>query len=358
MQSFDPHNLLPTASLNRVQVVDLPGLNVDPNVKGQSSYQLLSAASVTQLIRRHTADLQLDPNLDDHALRIGLDQRFDHPDPSVRQTAEHIAHRLGRNMGYVLLTLKRGDRINREAREEWDFTVWDHWATINQIILGGGIVNGPLGSYIKEHSLEVLHEGGFDDMTVHLSPYGSSLPMVGSSRHAPPGCEMAMVFDFGHTTIKRGFAIYRNNQLTELRRLPDYPTSWSRSTDNPTRQATALFDQMVSIIAETGHANYIFGSLAAYMRDGQPLKAQHGAYMQLRHITDNLQDTLTQAVSQAMGQTTSIVLLHDGTAAATTYAGASNTAVITMGTSLGFGFPPSSNGLLTLSPQFSIVEVE
>ncbi len=356
MQPFDPFNLHPTASLNRVQLVDLPGLTIDSEVKGRTSYQLVSAASLTQLIRSHTKELKLDPNLNDHDLRVGLDRCFEHDDASVRTIAESIARRMGRNLGYVLLTLKRGDEINRAARDEWDFTHWNHWASIDQVILGGGIVNGPLGSYIRDHALEVMLEGHFENFSIHLSPYGTALPMVGSARYAPPGCDSALLFDFGHTMIKRAQAIYRNNQLFELRRMPDHPTNWSRSPDNPRRQAKALFNYMVEIIAETGRSNYVFGSLAAYMQDGQPLTAQNGAYMQLRHITPNLQESLAQAVSQATGQTTSVVLLHDGTAAATTYAGATNTAVITMGTALGFGFPRHPDGLLTLSPQFKIVE--
>ena len=49
---------------------------------------------------------------------------------------------VGRRIGYLLLTLKRGGEANRQARPEWNDTYWQHWAGITHVWLGGGLVSG------------------------------------------------------------------------------------------------------------------------------------------------------------------------------------------------------------------------
>jgi hypothetical protein len=59
-------------------------------------------------------------------------------------------------------------------------------------------------------------------------------------------------------------------------------------------------------------------------------------------------------VGAELGEAIDVSLVHDGTAAATTYAGASNAAVITVGTALGVGFPPPADGLMGLNANLAI----
>ncbi len=42
MSPLDPQNLTPANSLNRVQVIDLPGVTIDSEVKGKTGYELVS----------------------------------------------------------------------------------------------------------------------------------------------------------------------------------------------------------------------------------------------------------------------------------------------------------------------------
>ena len=63
------------------------------------------------------------------------------------------------------------------------------------------------------------------------------------------------------------------------------------------------------------------------------------------------------AVGQQLGYHTHIDFVHDGTAAAKAYAGAANTAVITIGTALGVGFPPPRQSLMLLSADFLIKSI-
>ena len=56
---LDPARLTPTASLNRARIVDLPGLALDPDVRGRTGSELLSAQALAAAIRPHAAALAL-----------------------------------------------------------------------------------------------------------------------------------------------------------------------------------------------------------------------------------------------------------------------------------------------------------
>ena len=372
---LDPQHITPSVSLNRVRLIDLPGLEIDPQVKRQTGYQLVSSMALTRLVRQSLGALQLDPNLGDHELHLALDRCFAGEQATVRAAAESIGRRMGRNMGYLLLVLKRGDEVNRAARDEWDDSDWRHWSEIEQVWLGGGLVSGRLGPLIKQHASAVMKEAGLAEFKIDISSYGSVLPLVGVARCAPPGCQAALVFDFGSTAIKCALAVFKDNQLVELCRLPSYLTGWERiaqASDDLTQQAAQLLSHMVSIIVDTHRtAHQVWtkqtrglyplgsnlGSVATYIRDGHPPKNKNRLlYVQLRRVTQNLQDELARRVSAQLGQAVDVRLVHDGTAAAMAYAGAAHTAVITVGTALGIGFPPQVDHLLAISTEFRILD--
>ena len=357
MPALDPLHLTPPVSLNRVCLIDLPGLDIDPAVKGKTGYELVSSLALTALIRAQIDALKLDPALDDAALRLAFDVCLNSRRPSVRAAAGSIARQIGRGLGYLLLVLRRGDPINRAARAEWDDSYWAHWTGIRQVWLGGGLVSGALGPHLVTHARAVLADAG---ITLHISPYAPLLPLVGAARFGPPDTTAALVFDFGHTLVKRAVGLYHGGALSELRLLPPVPT---RFDDMPVDPADpALFargvrDLMIGIMTETWHAaqdsgvnpsRVIPASLSAYVRDGQPLDAQSGAYVQLIHITGNAARMLSDHLSAALDTPVAVMLIHDGTAAAATHAGLENAAVITIGTALGIGFPPSDTGLRRL----------
>jgi hypothetical protein len=360
---IDPQSLTPIASLNRVQLVDLPGLTIDPAVRGKTGGQLVSAAVLARLIRQHANNLQLDPNLDDHALHLALDRCLASPDTTARTTAEVIGRRIGRNLGYILLTLNRGDAVNRAARDEWDDSYWDHWHGIRHVWLGGGLVSGRLSSHVSRHAESVLNEAGVGDYTVRVSPYAPVLPLVGAARCSPRACRTALVFDLGNTMIKCARVIYENDELSELHRLPSYPVGWTeieQASDDPAQRTTRFLSHLITTISQTWHgagmpsSSPILASMAVYVQDGHPMIAR-GAYGQFRRVTDNLQDELAQRLSVQLGTAIDVSLIHDGTAAATAYAGMENTAVIMMGTALGIGFPPLAGNLWVLSPNLTIL---
>jgi hypothetical protein len=78
--------------------------------------------------------------------------------------------------------------------------------------------------------------------------------------------------------------------------------------------------------------------------------------MHLARLTPDVPAALSQAVSERLGKTVEIRLLHDGTAASLYYAPQEYAAVIMIGTALGSGYPVvrPNLALYPISPEFAI----
>ncbi|MBN2500994.1 MAG: ROK family protein [Anaerolineales bacterium] len=358
--------ITPEISLNRVVIADLPGVKLPEGIRGHNAYQLVSVMALAAMIRPQLEALQLDPNLNENALIRAFDDCLVSTAETVRSTAEKIAQDFGRRFGFILLALQRGDAVNRQARPEWDVTNWEHWAGIRHVWLGGGLVSGNLGARMATYAQAVLHENEIVDYTVKVAPYTASLPMAGAARYLPADAGRGLVFDFGGTSIKRGFVELAGGILTNIQRLESVQTPWSHLTSEDTdsvENAQALIDGMVAVIVDTYRnltgkggdiADTIPVSLAAYVQDGRPLAKQGGAYTRANQVTDNLERELGQHLSKTLGHDIGVKLLHDGSAAAAVYAGERRTAVIMIGTALGIGFPDAGGGLRQLAADFEV----
>lgn len=264
-------------------------------------------------------------------------------------------------MGALILTLKRGDAINREARPDWDGTYWDYWAGIDAIWLGGGVVSGELGERVRHHAVVMLAEDKAHTCALNLAAHPSFLPLIGAARSVPQADKAALVFDFGQSTIKRALALYDRGELTALRLLPPLPApaTFSTNGDLTLDQVRDLADRMAAAMGETWQgvtnpdrvvAPLLVASIASYEVDGQPLPRQGGPYSQLQRLSDNAARWLAYQVGRRVGRPLDVVLIHDGTAAARVYAGKERTAVIMLGTALGVGFAPPATTLTPVAP--------
>ena len=135
---------------------------------------------------------------------------------------------------------------------------------------------------------------------VRLAPWPAHLPLIGAARTAAPAAQAAVVLDFGHTFVKRARARYEGGTLAELRLLPPLPARYTEiapGTEPTPEESRRLADFIVTTIAETWRAAHddtgdvsstVVASLASYLRDGQPLARQGGAYAYLLGLSDNL----------------------------------------------------------------------
>jgi hypothetical protein len=350
----------PHVSVNRVRIVDLPGLPMDEDVRGQQAYHLLSSEAVTRYAAPFANALHLPP-ADNVEKRRAVPRRVDAAltadDSAARTAAQAIGRRLGRNLGYLLLTLHRGDAVNRAARAEWSTADWERWARIRQVWVGGGMVSGRLGELIVATAQTLLETLG--DTTapqVKLTPYGGELALMGAARYLPAGARSALAFDFGHTWVKRARVTVVGNRLARLEPLPSIPTDWvHRNVPTSAQRYTGaeVLDFVADVLAEALRAHPVacpdvVGSIAAYVRGGELLG--NGIYARLSELSEDVRPLITKAVGERLGRRITFHPIHDGTAAAALHAGAPHQAVIVIGTALGVGFPPASaTGLLNVT---------
>ncbi len=349
----------PHVSINRVRIVDLPGLPVDAEVRDRLAYHLLSVQALTGYAREQATALGLPDTL---SAEMGEARRewppwvsrgLTSPEPSVRAAACAIARRLGRNLAYLLLTLRRGDAVNRAARPDWTAQEWERWAAIERIWLGGGLLNPPLGEAIVAAAQATLTELGATGPAVLLTPYRELLPLLGAVRYLPPQVQAALCLDGGHSRIKRAIVTLTDGAVTGLHPLPPValPPGFPHLPAPAERLALghALRDFLVEVIARTLAESQAAGwevgpdlmlSVAAYVDGGRLLG--NGLYATLSALAGDVRPLLAEALQARTGRLWRVHVIHDGTAAGAIYAGEPQTAVMMVGTALGIGFPPAT----------------
>jgi hypothetical protein len=358
----------PHVSLNRVRIVDLPGLPIDDAVRGQQAYDLLSNPAVIRYVRAQAGALKLPAAFAQDGIQTQVElPRFvsrclDSPDETVRAAAQAIGRRLGRNLGHVLLTLHRGDAVNRAARPDWTAQDWERWGKIERVWLGGGLVSGRLGEHIIAHARAFLAQAGDKGQPqVALTPYLRAATLLGAARYLPAASRHALCLDFGHTSVKRAGLVFAGGTLTRLHQyaplLVDQVGLDTSRGPNPEAGRWVL-DFVANAIAQTWDESLREGlvpgpdimlSVAAYVRGGRLLGL--GLYVNLNALADDARPLLAQAVEARVGQPVRVHLIHDGSAACAVHAGEPHTAMVLLGTAMGVGFPPAeARGLRPLAP--------
>lgn len=348
-------------SMNRVRIMDLPGVDVPDAVRGRTGFELLSATALTARVREKTIVLGLPDDVAD-VLRA-FDGCFTSASPTIRAAARAIGREYGRKLACLLLTLKRGDDVNRTARPDWDERHWQFWADIEQVIVGGGLVAGHLGNTAVSHAETILHTEGLSGFTLGLSPWGAALPLVGIARLAPRQARGMLLFDFGHTSVKRACAFYEEGVLTTLQQLSPVPSECDAEFPYRSRIGERpLLDWMLALMDETWKTTVNRGwspvetmavSVACYLQNGQPTD-DWGCYGCLGNLAPHLPTLMTAELRTRLNLPVHIHLVHDGTAAAMPYADQRKTAVLTLGTAIGIGFPPTYADFRTISKSFAI----
>ncbi|MBN1259475.1 MAG: hypothetical protein JXB35_02240 [Anaerolineae bacterium] len=353
----------PHYSVNRVRVVDLPGLPLDDAVRGQAAYHLLSSEAVVRLALAHADTLGLPDSLRQsdrpevrRALPLYVNDCLQAAEAGARATAEAIALRLGRNLAYILLTLHRGDACNRAARSEWTAAEWEIWRGIRHVWFGGGLMRGELGRRIVAHARALLDELGYGEaLRLSITPFHGDMALLGAGRYGPAEARTLMAFDFGQTNVKRAKLTLTGGAITALDLLPSHPTAWVFRND-PTAAERYTGREVLAFVAEAlcrgleeagVPGGDIMMSVAAYVDGGRLLG--NGIYARMSLLGDDVRPLIAGAVRDHCGRAARVHPIHDGTAAAAVHACTmpacnSPAAVIVVGTALGIGFCPASDG--------------
>ena len=292
-EAFDPLWLQSPATLNRTRLADLPGAETE--WVGRRAFDLLSLEALGQLPSGQAADV------------------------------------FGRRLGHLVATLHRGARSEPES-SHWRQKYLEYWSTIEEVWLAGG-----LAARLCERMVDVartearrLGAGGVD---IRLARYPSVLPLIGAARSNLSAREVASVFDFGHSQIKRGIAHYSGQTLVELELLAPL--------DAPLESQDALAS-VISALERTGARGAVIASIASYVgRDGR-LVESHSRYAS---VTPDAIQSAIPWIQPRLG--------HDGTLAACGILPQSRpAAVIMLGTALGVGFAPPADSLRPPSARF------
>jgi len=338
-------------SLNRLRVVDLPGIQIPGQWRGLNGYDLLSAASLVAMIEAHAAELEMQATTP--KLLQAFNNCFNSPSLTVQATARQIAKTYGRHLGILLLTLERADAVNRRARPTWSRQHWQFWQSVATVHIGGGLLSGAMGLHAVASAQETLLDAGSDGMNLLLSPFAAYLSLAGLARTAPPNTRAMLLFDFGQTNIKRAVAIRIAKDKIELHPLskistPSGPDLFASSERELAEAAASLITDVVVQSWLEAQNNYgpldpVVGiSLACYLVNGHPPPSEMGYYGRMQILSVNLQNYLAAHIGQAIGREVQIALWHDGSAAGLAYAGSPNKVVMMLGTAIGIGFAPSA----------------
>ncbi len=358
MAVFDPLKLDSFASLNRTRLADVAA--IEHGLRGVQAVELLSAGALRRAIGAEATALGLETELaagDD--LLSAFDRCLAAADEGVRAAAVELAVRFGRYLGYLLVSLG-GEQSTAGVEGEMSAAYRGHWSRVRHVVLGGGVVSGNLGRVMREVAREIVRTVVVPGFRLDVHDYARELGLIGAALGVKDAATAALVYDFGGSWVKRGYASHEDGALVSLRLLPALPVA-------PDMHPADLREESVRALAEA-----MSRRLAAGWREGREsglalspevVCAVNGyadaeqpsdVYSAVRAL-DGSGDWLSEAVSKQAGERIEVRLAHDGTAAARVLAGEEGAAVIMLGTWLGVGFAPPEDGtVVRLSPRFVV----
>ncbi|HEX2863469.1 MAG TPA: hypothetical protein VHN99_02780 [Deinococcales bacterium] len=321
---------VPRGSLNRA-VLAAGSLPLPAGVAGRLAGDLLSSRALATLVR-DAAPREADGLTGPEALRWLTGPA----ETEARDEFGLVVERFSLALAALVAVLTLAEPAARAARPEWGEEDWAPWRAAGQVVLGGGLVSGGFGEACAASVAGLLAAWGLPGPLVRVAPQPALLPLAGLARRPRSG--RAALLDFGQTSVKRGLA-----EGNTLRVLPSRPSSPPEAGDD-------LPGWMASLIAETAEAcaaGEALVSVAAYLRpDGTLFPGQGGRYGRLNGLEGPPGSWLSARAFRALGRDVRVCLEHDGTAAAAALAGQPGTAVVMLGSALGFGFaPPTERGL-------------
>lgn len=338
-------------SLNRAVLKKLPLYGVEDEIEGLTFKEIFSTPAIVEEIRRVSHRYGVDlSDLPDYLLPHELDGMLQSQNALHRQMAARVVKKFGSRLGLLLLTLKMGERENRLAREDWDDDCWDYWASLETVILTGGLASSMLGRRFKENIHTIFDTAGVKPYRIRLFDNGTYVGLMGLAQHLMADDEATLVLDMGHTGIKRAVMKRSGGEVTEFVAQDSLPSlhmqSRFDSKDEKRREAIALHRYIVKTVAASYRvglnmsplSDTILISIANYTHNGV-LNSERGGYAKLCTIGADYARVLEDDLSGELHRDIKIRLVHDSTASALYFSDVPDSVCITLGTGFGVGFP-------------------
>lgn len=349
-EEFSTEYLSYLCSVNKGVIAKLPVYGVDDDIEGKSFVEIFSTKLIIEDIKKYAKFYNVDiSKYEDYQLPKFVDESLFSDDINSRQMSNRIANKYGNRLGLILLSLRLGQKENRLARPQWSDAHWEYWANIKTVILVGGLASSLFGKRLKEQIQSVFDRAGATPYNIMLFESGSHVGVLGCANALMKDKETALVFDFGHTRIKRAVISKSSEEITELLLLDSKPSLYMQdkfdTEDEKFDTALELHKNIVNTIAKTYKecsrdrelSDKIYVSIANYVAGGV-LNDHRGGYAKLSELGHDYSKILIEDLSGELHKRVSVKLVHDGTANALYFSDVKNAVCLSLGTSFGIGF--------------------
>lgn len=341
--------LTPVCSLNKAVMAKLPIYGIDDSLEGKTFRDIFSTELIVNEIKELSKVYSVDiSGFDDYMLPKMLDHALISEDVKYNQLASRVAVKFGDRLGLLLLALKLGEKENRDARPDWTDEHWEYWAGLDTVIFVGGLASSMLGRRFKERIQHIFDKASAKPYNIMLFDNGTFVGAMGCALKLMDDNSTSLVFDFGHTNLKRCVVTKGVDEIkgfTALESVKSLHVSKVENAQSKWESALALHKYLVKTIVDTykkesdrhNLSNRIIISIANYNAAGV-LNAERGGYAKLTVLGQDYAKILSEDLSGALHKRVRVQLVHDGTANALYFSEIENSVCISLGTAFGVGF--------------------
>lgn len=269
-------------------------------------------------------------------------------DPKYASSARALVAQVADDIGSIFWTLKGGQE--HCERSDWASEHWEFWQGIRRFYLAGGLLHGPIGAILTEAVRRNLESRGLSGIELRLTAHPAVISLIGAAKYAAFLGKDALVFDFGHSYVKRGYVLREDGNFvvhTCMRKASEW-TQWECESDCVEREAAyalsdfierTVLEMLDTVTARGAVCDTAVISIANYVHEG--CFVSRGGYGKLRHVPQPYDRYLSERIAAHTGKPFTVHLLHDGTAGAYGAQGENwqEEAFVGFGTSLSVGFP-------------------
>ena len=344
--------LCSNVSINKLVIEKVPENIVNEDIKGKTALDLFSTQLIIDEIKKNSNKLGLNlQDIEERQLPLYLENCLESKNEKIRESAINIIRTFGKRLGVILLTLKKGEKENREKRLDWQDEHWDYWSEIENVILVGGLANKKFGNIMRQCIDEVfkLEKEGYNIILVE-NPAESAIKGLAKYIIKKDKNKFNLALDFGQSFIKRSVIKLGKGGIDKvytLEKVKSKHVKWEFDNELEEKEEAKLENEyiincLIDTIEQCKENKYdlnneIVISVANYIEHGK--FKNRGGYGKLRLISDNYEEYLEKVLYEKLGEKYKITMVHDGTAMAAAFSQYSKAVCISLGTAFGVGFP-------------------
>lgn len=340
--------LTPLCSLNKAVLKKVPLYGIDDTIEGKTFREIFSTQLVIDEIKQVASDYNIDiSGYEEYMLPRLLDIALKSENIRYNSMADRIASKFGDRLGLLLLALRKGEKENRDARPDWDDRHWQYLRELDTVIFVGGLASSMLGRRFKERIQNIFDIAKEKPYNIMLFDNGTYVGAMGCAQLMKDNTT-SLVFDFGHTNLKRCVISKGVGEIREFSALDSVKSEFVGKVDESEdawEEALKLHKHLVKTIIETYKqcsetyelSKEIIISIANYNAGGV-LNCERGGYAKLTELSNDYAKLLNEDLSSMLHKEVRIRLVHDGTANALYFNEVENSICISLGTAFGVGF--------------------